>query len=346
MTRIAKGVQAGERWDKVRLSTGLEGYVFQNYIKEYSYNKVNSVNINVSNIEVGINETYQLHANITPTNATYKNVMWNSNNTDIVTVSDTGVVTGIKEGTAIITVTTEDQLKTSNVIVTVGKKEPSITIDKESYIVLAGKSVPYKVVVKDSDILEYDVKIDNENIARIEDGKIIGVSEGISKIIVNIKGTEILKEARVEVIQLKDGDISIDENLNVDGDIISKVKVGTTANEIKNNIRSNYNLNIKDINDKEIEDEEIIGTDTKIEILDINNEVVYEYHIVVFGEVTGDGKINSGDLLRIVKHLNSTSIINNKYVYEAADVTNDEKINSGDLLKIVKYLNSETILGN
>ena len=68
-------------------------------------------------------------------------------------------------------------------------------------------------------------------------------------------------------------------------------------------------------------------------------KLIYEYRTIIYGEVTGDGKINSGDLLRIVKHLNKSTTFDSKLMIKAADVNYDNKINSGDLLKIVKYLN-------
>ena len=346
MTRIAKGVQAGERWDKVRLSSGLEGYVFQNYIKEYSYNKVNSVTTNVSEVEIGVDETYKLTEIIMPLDATYKNVIWESNNTDIVVVTDAGIITGKKEGTAIVTVTTEDQLKTANVIVTVRKKEPWISLDKDIYKILVGKTAPLEVKIMDSEVLEYDIEMQDENIARIENNIVIGISEGKTKIVIKIKGTDISKEAEIHVIDIKDGDIVIDESLRVEGDIISKIPVGTIAEKFRDKIQTNYNIVLKNINNEVLENEDVIGSGTKLQILDVDNKVIYEYNLVIFGDVTSDGKINSGDLLKIVKHLNDSSVIDNLYIFKAADVTGDTKINSGDLLKIVKYLNNLVTLGN
>ena len=63
-----------------------------------------------------------------------------------------------------------------------------------------------------------------------------------------------------------------------------------------------------------------------------------EYTAVVLGDPSGDGVINSADLLKIVKHLKGTSKIKEKHIETAADVNNDNIINSADLLKIVKHL--------
>jgi len=346
MTRIAKGVQAGERWDKVKLSTGVEGYVFQSYTKECSYTKVIGITLSESNVEVKIGDTITLTTIISPTGATYKDVYWESNNNEVVTVSDEGVVTGIKEGTAIITVTTDDQLKTASCVVNVKKKDPSISLDRNSYTILKDKMATFEVLINDSDISEYGAQIDDENIAKIEDGKIIGINEGKTKIIVNIQGTDIKAEADINVIEFKEGDIVIDESLNVDGDIMSKILPGTKVQELKEKIQTTYTVSIKNINNEVIENESLIGTGCKTQILNKDDVVIYEYNILIYGDVNSDGKINSGDLLRLVKHLNNSNIFTNQVILKAADVTLDSKINSGDLLKIVKYLNGTATLEN
>ena len=54
------------------------------------------------------NQTATLTATVTPANATNKSVTWTSSNTNVATVSSTGVVTAIADGTATITATTSD----------------------------------------------------------------------------------------------------------------------------------------------------------------------------------------------------------------------------------------------
>ena len=65
------------------------------------------------------NATKQLTAVVYPTNATNKNVTWTSDNNDIATVDDTGLVTAKTVGTATITATTADGSCTDTCVVTV-----------------------------------------------------------------------------------------------------------------------------------------------------------------------------------------------------------------------------------
>ena len=84
---------------------------------------VTDVSLNKSslNLQIGGNET--LTATVAPTNATNKNITWESSNTAVATVNN-GKVTGVAAGTATITATTVDGNKTATCTVTVTAGPP------------------------------------------------------------------------------------------------------------------------------------------------------------------------------------------------------------------------------
>lgn len=78
---------------------------------------VTSISLDKTSYSLKPNETVQLTATVSPDNATNKNVVWSSNNSNC-TVSN-GLVTGITEGSSIITATTEDGNHTATCNITV-----------------------------------------------------------------------------------------------------------------------------------------------------------------------------------------------------------------------------------
>ncbi|MBC3887857.1 leucine-rich repeat protein [Acetobacterium paludosum] len=68
---------------------------------------------------VGLNKTTTLTATVAPANATNKNLTWSTSDAEVATVDASGKVTGVKEGTATITGTTDDGKFTDQCEVTV-----------------------------------------------------------------------------------------------------------------------------------------------------------------------------------------------------------------------------------
>lgn len=69
---------------------------------------VTGVVLNQTAVTIKAGETVELTAEVQPNEASDKTVSWESNNKAVATVSDNGTVTGVKKGTATITVTTAD----------------------------------------------------------------------------------------------------------------------------------------------------------------------------------------------------------------------------------------------
>lgn len=80
---------------------------------------VTGVTLNKTTTSLAVGATETLTATVAPANATNKKVTWKSSDATKATVDATGKITAVAEGTATITVTTEDGAKTATCAVTV-----------------------------------------------------------------------------------------------------------------------------------------------------------------------------------------------------------------------------------
>lgn len=95
------------------------------------------------------------------------------------------------------------------------------------------------------------------------------------------------------------------------------------------------NLKQKDLN-VQYSNDDIIKTGTILTFADGAS-----YKTVILGDLSGDGQINSADILKIRQHLLGTSPLTDAY-QAAADINRDNQINSADLLLIRQYLLGQT----
>src|SRR5690606_1957158 len=86
---------------------------------------VSGVSVSPATVNLSINGTQQLTAQVSPSNATNKDVKWSSSNTGVATVSTTGLVTAKAVGSATITGTTSDGNKTAKATITITEASAS-----------------------------------------------------------------------------------------------------------------------------------------------------------------------------------------------------------------------------
>lgn len=67
--------------------------------------EITSISLNKNELSLNIDESETLIATVKPDNATDKSVVWTSSDDEIATVNEDGTVTGVSEGTAVITAT-------------------------------------------------------------------------------------------------------------------------------------------------------------------------------------------------------------------------------------------------
>ena len=100
----------------------------------YEAGAVTGVSLNFENYSLKVGKKFTLTATIYPNDATNKTVTFKTSDASIASVTEAGVVTGIKEGSATITATTKEGGFTASCVVTVVKDEeipyvPPVTDD-------------------------------------------------------------------------------------------------------------------------------------------------------------------------------------------------------------------------
>ncbi len=122
---VVKALAPGTATIKAKTSDG--SYIASSTITVTSPTvAVTGVTVSPSEATVAINGTLQLTPNVKPSTATNRTVTWSSSDSNIATVSSSGLVTGKAAGTATITVKTNDGNKTATSTITV--EDNSITI--------------------------------------------------------------------------------------------------------------------------------------------------------------------------------------------------------------------------
>lgn len=81
----------------------------------------------------------------------------------------------------------------------------------------------------------------------------------------------------------------------------------------------------------------ILSTGNVVKIYDTAGAEKLSYKIVIYGDVNGDGRINSIDISRIQKHILKLSTLEGCYLL-ASDVSRDTKSNSIDISRIQKHI--------
>ena len=81
------------------------------------------ISLDITNGSIAIGEQLQLTATVTPAAATDKSLTWTSSNADVATVDANGLVTGVSEGTVVITAITNDGNKEATCQLTVSSSE-------------------------------------------------------------------------------------------------------------------------------------------------------------------------------------------------------------------------------
>ncbi|WP_313162865.1 Ig-like domain-containing protein [Sedimentibacter sp.] len=160
---------------------------------------VKGVEISATTTSTGIGGKVKLEAVISPKDATYRDVAWESSDDKIATVDVNGLVTGVSTGSAIITVTTKEGRKTDSVEIEVKEyKEPetpdvpvsAITINEADQKLEVGEKFQLTIKIEPEDATNQDVtwESNDDTIATVSaNGLVTAVAEGEATITVTTK---------------------------------------------------------------------------------------------------------------------------------------------------------------
>ena len=292
---------------------------------------IKTIELDKNNIILSINETATIEAIITPEDAIDQNIVWSSDNDSIVRVDEYGNITANSSGTATISATSENGIITANCKVIVLKENEH----KLTYIV-------------DNDTYEEIYNI-NQEITLNKDitkkgHKLISWRDNDTSIEYNLDEKIIMGNNDLKLItnfELIIPDINETSDYKVYQNYISNIKSETNIIDLDFNISEDYDIVVFDKDNIKKDNNEIIVTGDKIQIL-LDEEVLKEYIVIIKGDITGDGKVSLVDFKKIYDYYKGKINLNN-YYKEAADIiketnTKNNKIRIDDIKKIYQYI--------
>lgn len=342
MTRIAKGKQKGELWDKVKLPNGIVGYVFQSYLKEVPEKQIEKINVKIDKTTINKGETIKLNVEILPEEAKNHEVIYSSNNNNVAQVDGSGNITGIKSGKATITVKAKENNVSSSVNITVYTPVSDVILQEDEIYLQKEEEITIKPIILPTDASNKNISfksLDINVVTVTSNGLIKAIEEGTTTIEAKTEEGAITKQVKITVLgQLEDADIEFSEELKINNNIISGWNTKKlSVSDIKEKITTKFDIEIYNSRGKKLEENEIIGTGSKIRFLE-NGKVKMEYKVVIYGDLNGDGKINSIDLLVLQRHILEIEQLQGPFLLAGNINKNGKNPSSIDSLLIQRHI--------
>ncbi len=151
---------------------------------------VTEVRLNKASVTLVEGDTEELMATVMPENATDKGIEWKSSDESVAAVSQTGLVTALKEGSSAITVITNDGGLKATCDVTVNKKVIAVTsvvLGNTELTLVEGEEEKLAVAVTPENATDKSVvwESGNESVATVsQEGLVTAVGEGKATITV------------------------------------------------------------------------------------------------------------------------------------------------------------------
>lgn len=343
MTRIKKGKQSNDKWDKVILENGIIGYISSSYVDIYKQPEIEKIEINFTDKVILKGEKKKLNIKIYPEEAKNNKVSYISSNPEIITVDDEGYMQAIRSGKSKIIVKSNENNVSSEIDLEVYSKVTDISLDQSKIYLTKDNTFKINAFIAPDDANNRNIIYEslNNDIAKVDTlGNITGVNIGEATIIAKSEeNPNIRKEVLVIVVRkLEDNEIEFLKPLKTDGFEISGVNFReNTVFEIKQLIKTNLELEFLNNKGEVLDENEKIGTGSIIKVKE-DDKLLREYKIILYGDITGDGKINSTDLLVLQRYILELDKLDDIYLKAGNINKNGKKPTSVDLLLIQRHI--------
>lgn len=187
-------------------------------------------------------------------------------------------------------------------------------IDNDKYIEDNGNIFKIKFKVKDTlkEATKTTIKVKNIVASNAE----IDIQSNDAEITVNIQKVE------------EEQDTIDSEKYEIEEGFISRIIPKTTVSEFKANVITNSNMVIKNKNGENLEETDIIGTGTVLQLGETK-----QFTLVVIGDLDGNGEITVTDIAKLKLHYIEEEILKGASL-KAADLDKNNEITVTDLAQI------------
>ncbi len=343
---------------KYTLTMPMNNVIYTAVASQNNSSNIKATDVSITNCPtspIKLGETIELNANVTPSNATNKDVVWTVPSFDVITITNNGRIKAVGSGTATVSVITvedgykdkckiivSDEIKEENV--SSSKKTVSIELDQTKISIIEGDEYKLKATVTGStkNILWSS---SNEEIATIENGLVKAINVGKAKITAKIEGTNKFAEAEVTVITDKEMGVKFASNqLDIYLNREKEIKIITTPT---NMVIEKIEYNLEKENLAMITNNTITGLkigSTKLTVT-VNGKYKASTIVYIHDEPI---KINiSGYSINLeedkyeyeleIKNEKSLNITSNKDI----DIKGNEKLKNGSIIRIINKESSE-----
>lgn len=316
---------------------------------------VESVTLDKESVDIMKNSDIILVATVNPENATNKKLTWTSDNENVAKVEATedgsAKVTGVGDGTATITVTTEDGNKTATCKVTVTTGTGKVTglkLSANEMTLSIGKTSQIIATVEPEDAANKTLiwKSSNENVATVDAaGNVTAIAEGTTVITVTTEDGNFTATCTITVVQQAKGftdDAGFGMKTINGVNYLVGINPKVAIQSILDKLAEGYTATVEDADKEVISDYTKYASTDNTRIIVKNETETITYIVVVTGDCTGDGLVTANDLIDTVKQFKYTRSNGSKGTklegakLLAVKFTDKEEYTASDLINEVK----------